>query len=126
MADGIRRLREVSRARGEAKELARIQGLLDANSDKDFVRRILDPDNSPSIDLGKGFTGTHLMAADWDDEGKRWMVYPTIVRIEGKLEHLEVNEAMHHAKATGEFIDFGDQKSAAIDFSKNYKKVWNE
>jgi hypothetical protein len=105
-------------------ETDRIQKVLEANKDKDFVKRILDPDNSPSIDLGKGYTGTHLMAADWDDENQRWMVYPTIVRIEGQLEKLEVNEAMHHAKATGEYIDFADRKEEAISFSKNYKKVW--
>jgi len=107
-----------------SEETDRIQKVLEANSDKDFVKRILDPENSPSIDLGKGFTGTHLMAADWDDENQRWMVYPTIVRIAGKLEKLEVNEAMHHAKSTGEYIDFADRKEEAISFSKNYKKVW--
>lgn len=102
----------------------KIQSILEAHKDKDFVRRILDPENSPSIDLGKGFTGTHLMAADWDAESDRWLVYPTIVRIDGKLEKLEANEAFHHAKATGEYIDFADRKQEAIEFSKNYKKVW--
>jgi len=105
-------------------ELERIQKILAAHKDKDFVRRILDPDNSPSIDLGKGFTGTHLMAADIDDETGRWLVYPTIVRINGELQRLEPNEAMHHAKATGEYIDFEDRKDEAISFSKNYKRVW--
>jgi hypothetical protein len=109
-----------------SEETDRILKILDANSDKDFVKRILDPENSPSIDLGKGFTGTHLMAADIDDETGKWMVYPTIVRINGQLEKLEVTEAKHHAKATGQFIDFGDRKNEAIDFSKNYKKVWEK
>ena len=60
-------------------EIDKIRSILDKHKGKDFVQRILDPENSPSIDLGKGWTGTHLMAADWDDEGKRWLVYPTMI-----------------------------------------------
>jgi hypothetical protein len=48
------------------------------------------------------------------------------VRIEGELKQLNVEEAFHHAKATGQYIDFGDKKAEAIEFSKNYKKVWEE
>jgi hypothetical protein len=103
-----------------------VRKILEANKEKDFVSRVLDPVNSPSVDLGGGFTGTHLMAADWDDEGKRWLVYPTIVRISGNLEKLDPEDAFHHAKSTGEYIDFGDKKDAAINFSKDYKKVWKQ
>jgi len=108
----------------KADAKGRIEAVLEQNKSKDFVQRIVDPENSPSMDLGKGYTGTHLMAADWDDEEQRWMVYPTIVRVNGELKKLEVNEAMMHAKATGEFIDFAGDKDEAIWFSKNYKKVW--
>lgn len=107
-------------------ELDNIKKILEANKSKDFVQRILDPDNSPSIDLGGGWTGTHLMAADIDDDTGKWLVYPTIVRIEGELKQLNVEEAFHHAKSTGQYIDFGDKKDEAIEFSKNYKKVWEE
>jgi hypothetical protein len=109
-----------------SEETDKIRKILEQNADKDFVQRILDPDNSPSIDLGDGWTGTHLMAADIDDETGKWLVYPTIVRIEGELRQLNVEEAFHHAKATGQYIDFGDKKDEAIEFSKNYKKVWEE
>lgn len=105
-------------------KLAEIRATLDQNKSKEFVRRILDPENSPSMDLGKGWTGTHLMAAEFDPDTEKWMVFPTIVMMDGQLKQLEVNEAMHHAKATNEFIDFGGDKDKAISFSKNYKKVW--
>ena len=114
-----------------SEEKDKIKAILEQNKGKDFVQRIqasipgqLDPDNSPSMDLGKGWTGTHMMAADIDDETGKWMVYPTIVRIDGELKQLEVNEALLHAKATGEYIDFGNDKAKAIAFSKDYKKVW--
>lgn len=108
-----------------SEEVDKIRAVLEANKEKDFVKRVLDPENSPSMDLGKGWTGTHLMAADVDEDGN-WMVYPTIVRIDGELKKMEVNEAMLHAKASGEYIDFAGDKDAAIAFSKNYKKVWDE
>lgn len=109
-----------------SEETDKIRKILDENADKDFVQRILDPDNSPFLDLGGGFRGTHLMAADIDDETGRWLVYPTIVRIEGELKQLNVEDAFHHAKTTGQYINFGDKKDEAIEFSKNYKKVWEE
>mgnify|MGYP003679651460 CR=1 FL=1 len=116
-----------------SEETDKINEILQANKDLDFVKRIeqikgkaADDPSIPSIDLGKGYTGTHLMAADWDDEEERWLVYPTIVNIDGELTQMEANEAMLHAKSTGEFIDFSGDKDAAIAFSKNYKKVWDE
>lgn len=107
-------------------ERADIQAILDRNKDKEFVRRILDPDNSPSLDLGKGYTGTHLMAAEFDPDTETWMVFPTIVNTEEGLKKLDPAEAMYEAKAKNEFIDFGADKDAAISFSKNYKKVWDQ
>jgi len=102
--------------------LERVQKILQANKAKDFVQRILDPDNSPSIDLGKGFKGTHLMATG-EADGKHY-AYPTIQRdAEGNLVRLEPNEAFAEAAAKGELIAF-DSAEAALWFSKNYKLVW--
>lgn len=107
-------------------ETDRIRGILQANKGKEFVKRILDPENSPSMDLGKGWTGTHLMSAEFDPETEKWMVFPTIVNMGEGLQKMSMEQAMKHAKDSDEFIDFGDDKDAAIAFSKNYKKVWED
>lgn len=108
-------------------ELGRIKDILAANSEKEFVKRILDPENSPSIDMGGGFRGTHFMAAELDTETGKWMVFPTIVRmLDGELKRLDPNQAMLHAKDTGQFIDFADKAEDAVWFSKSYKKVWEK
>ena len=102
----------------------KILAILDKNKDKDFVRRILDPKGSPSIDLGKGFTGTHLMATA-EADGKHY-AYPTIQRdFEGNLVRLEPNEAFTQAKERGELIEFSSAEEA-LWFSKNYKSVWKQ
>lgn len=108
----------------------KIQAILDGNKEKEFVRRIealkdAETDDSNSLDMGGGYRGTHMMAAEVDEEGN-WYVFPTIVNIDGRLQQLDPNEAFHHAKTTGEYIAFGKEKDAAISFSKNYKKVWEK
>ena len=109
----------------DKSELERIREILSQNAGKEFVKRILDPENSPKLDLGGGYHGTHLMAAEYDPDTGHWLVFPTIVNMgEGGLQQLEVNQAFLHAKDRGEYIDFGEDKDSAISFSKNYKKVW--
>lgn len=110
----------------EYKAIERMREVLEQNKDKEFVRRVLDPDNSPKMDLGKGHHGTHLMAAEIDPETGNWLVFPTIVNINGGLHKLEVNQAYQHAKQTGEYINFGDNKRQALNFSKHYKKTWDK
>jgi hypothetical protein len=107
-----------------SEEVERISGILEANKGKEFVQRILDPENSPSMDLGKGWTGTHLMAAEYDPDTEKWMVFPTIVNLGDGLQKMPVEQAMRHAKDSGEYIDFADDKEQALWFSKSYKKVW--
>ena len=105
-------------------DVARVQAILEANKSKDFVKRILDPDNSPSMDLGKGFTGTHLMATA-ESDGVHY-AYPTIQRdADGNLTKLEPNEAFQQAMANDEAIAF-DTAEEALWFSKRYKTVWGE
>ena len=107
-----------------SEETDKIHTILEANKDKDFVKRILDPDNSPSIDLGKGFTGTHLMATG-EADGKHY-AYPTIQRMpDGSLKKMEPNEAFQEAMANGEAIAF-DTAEDALWFSKSYKQVWKK
>jgi hypothetical protein len=105
-------------------ELGRIKKILDANSDKDFVKRILDPDNSPSIDMGGGYRGTHFMAT-MEADGKHY-VFPTIQRMaDGELRKMNPDEAFQQAIETNEVIAFDTAEEAAW-FSSSYKKVWNK
>ena len=110
-------------------ETDRIQKILDANSSKDFVKRILDPDNSPSIDMGvdeagHAMRGTHFMA-DGESDGK-FYAYPTIQRMsDGSLKKMDPNEAFHEAFSNGELIEFSTEKEAKW-FAVNYKKVWEK
>lgn len=107
-------------------QLEQIKQVLAANSDKEFVQRILKPDESPKLDMGGGYHGTHMMAAEYDPDEDKWIVFPTIVMIDGQLQQLEVNQAFRHAKDSNEYIDFGTDKDSALSFSKNYKKVWEQ
>lgn len=103
-------------------DIEKIQAILETHKSKDFVRRILDPENSPSIDLGKGYKGTHLMATA-EADGVHY-AYPTIQRdLDGNLVKMEANEAFMQAMANGEAIAF-DSAEEALWFSKNYKQVW--
>ena len=110
-------------------ETDRIQKILEANSSKDFVKRILDPENSPSIDMGKDADGnaqrgTHFMASG-ESDGK-FYAYPTIQTMaDGSLKKMEANEAFQQAVSTGDLIEFATDEEAKW-FASNYKKVWEK
>ena len=111
-------------------DVNKIMGILDANKDKNFVKRIIDPTNYPTTDMPKelqeyGDWGTHLMSWDNGPTGNP-MVYPRIVHDQqnDKLNILDQKQAYDHALKTGEYIDF--KTSAEADwFGQNYKKAWN-
>ena len=110
-------------------ETDRINKILQANAGKDFVKRILDPDNSPSIDMGKDAEGnpqrgTHFMASG-EADGK-FYAYPTIQRMsDGSLKKMESNEAFQEAFSNGELIEFATDEEAKW-FASSYKKVWEK
>ena len=101
-----------------------VEGILRSNKGKNFVDRIINYDKSPTLDLGKGKVGTHLMA--WGEVDGKFVVYPTIVQEKGgELKKLEQKEAHDYAMQNNEFIKF-DTSEQADWFSKNYKAVWPE
>jgi len=105
-------------------QTAKMQAILEANKDLDFVKRILDPDNSPTIDMGKGMKGSHMMATA-ESDGVHY-AYATIQRdAEGNLERLDPQVAFEKAMAQGEVIGFATE-AEADEFARNYKKVWGE
>ena len=109
------------------EKTAKIRAILEANKDKDFVRRVIDWDKGveqPSIDMGKGMRGTHMMATA-EADGVHY-AYATIQRdAEGNLQRLDPSEAFRIAMAQGEVIAF-DSEEEADDFARNYKRVWED
>jgi len=103
-------------------ELQKIRFILQENADKDFVQRIQYPQEYPTLDLGDGTHGTHLMM--WGEHQGIPIAYPSIIHEKGKLNKLDPKRAYDHAIKTGEFITFTDSKDADW-FSKNYKRVWD-
>ena len=101
----------------------RVIGTLLANKDKNFVQRILHPDKFPTIDLGDGNIGTHLMA--WGEADGKYRVFPTIVFDGKSLKKYEMNDAFKITSENGDYIDFETPEEAEW-FSKNYKLFWGE
>lgn len=109
----------------------RVFQILLQNKDKNFVQRILFPQNAPALsmpDTGEGGYGTHLMSYSTigpKDKPTGAVVYPQIIqdRETGELVRLGQREAVDYAMRTGEFIKF-DNPADADFFGKNYKLAW--
>ena len=104
----------------EKNEKAYIGWILENNANKDFVQRILKPQESPILDLGEGNIGTHKM--EWEKHGNGWIAYPTIMRDGRGLKDFG-KDAMMKAVNDGEYIEFASPGEAEW-FSKHYKSVW--
>lgn len=102
-----------------------VQNILDANSAKNFVKRILYPDAYPILWLSEEEYATHLMA--WSDYGGGYVVYPTVVCNDLKncteLVRLNDEAAFQFALTNGEYIYFVSAQDADR-FSTSYKVVW--
>jgi len=80
--------------------------LLKANQNKNFVQRILNPDQYPKINNPDGSYSTHRMSYVTNDRGQAH-VFPTIVQdpVSGQLyQHPTGRSAWEYAKQTGEYI----------------------
>jgi hypothetical protein len=104
-------------------ELNKIRNLLNQNKDKGFVKRILEPDKFPRLDVGNGHYATHKMA--WGKVGDRFMVFPTVLYDGKELQSFTPDVAIKHVLETGNYIEF-DTPQEADWFSKSYKKVWEK
>ena len=113
---GIEGLREI-------QEAVNLKETLDKNSDKNFVQRILNPENHGVLKNEDGSHSTHSMAWGQAGEGK-YIVFPTVVSKDGGLKRLSDREAFKHAAENKEAIVF-DNPEEAEWFSKNYKKYWD-
>jgi hypothetical protein len=90
----------------------------------EFLDRIYNPQNHKFIMNDDGTISTHLMAAEMDSDGN-WYVFPLIQEdAEGNLNDYrnDFDTAMEKAITSGNFLPFGQNKDAALEFSKNYKQ----
>ena len=108
---------------------ARVDEILAENSDKDFVRRIQEPEKSPSILNKDGSESSHRMAYEvgeaLGEEKGKWYVFPTIQRDKrGNLkDYKDWKRAWGPAKKNNDYIKF-DTREDAEWFEKNWKVKW--
>lgn len=109
----------------------KVRQVLAKNANKNFVKRVLNPNDYPVLNLGaKDFSGrqqsgTHLMA--WGQTDGKYVVYPTIMYDDATktLTNWGMERGFREAMKNGEFIEF-DSPEEADWFSRNYKLVWPE
>lgn len=100
----------------------KIMELLEVNSNKNFVKRILNRDDYPVLANPDKTVSTHSMS--WGEANGKYYVYPTVIQIDnGMLQRLDDDTAWDHAMKTGEFIELNTPEEAD-SLSKNYKEVW--
>ena len=103
-------------------DLNQIMQILQANKEKQFVKRILQKDLYSVLNLPSGDVATHKMA--WGEANGKFLVFPTIRLQEDKsLKQLKGNEAFNSAIKDREFIEFDSAKEAEY-FSQHYKDIW--
>ena len=104
-------------------DIDKLTEILMKNKEKNFVKRILNPEEYPVLDNPDGSTSTHSMAWGEDNEGKGY-VYPTVKQsTENKLKRFSDEDAWKNAMETGDFIEF-DSLEGADQFSREYKDYW--
>lgn len=105
-----------------APDLGAILSVLQANQDKNFVQRILNPSAYPTLQLGDGWIATHLMS--WSEGDGKYFVYPHVVwdREAQSLRQLSNEEAWPYARRTGEFIEVESPEQADA-LSRYYKEA---
>lgn len=103
-----------------------VMRILRQNADKSFVKRILNPQDYPQLDLGNGQVATHKMA--WGEmdtpKGKKYVVYPTVL-YDGKNLVDYGDRAFDIVMKSGNYIEFDDPQQADW-FSQRYKAAWEK
>lgn len=100
-------------------DYTKIMGLLNANKNKTFVQRILNPDAYPVLMHDNGIA-THRMAYA-EANGKNY-VFPTVLW-DGKQLQDFGDSAFDKAMATGNVIEMPSAQEADW-FTRNYKAAW--
>jgi len=106
----------------EIMDIKAINGVLEKNSEKNFVQRIINPDIFPVLPNPDGSFSTHSMA--YGEADGKYYVYPTVQYDPAHgLRRFDPKSAFLRALNNKEYITFKNEKDAA-EFSKEYKKVW--
>ena len=104
-----------------------LMNLLSQNKGLNFVDRILNRDQYPSISFtnvdGEVGSMTHKMA--WGEGNGKYFVYPTVVYDKEKknLQQLDGRSAWDYAMNSKEYLQFDNPKTADW-VSRNYKLAW--
>ena len=110
----------------EKLPLSEVSSILEANKDKNFVERILDPEKYKPYPTEKDIPYTHRMSTfgALDDSTPGFLV-PMVVWTPEKGYHKFDNgdDAYNYAMETGEFIEF-ENHSEAAKFEKSWKQYW--
>ena len=107
----------------EEQDVYKLLQVLDNNREKNFVQRILYPENYPTLPIGKGKFATHLMS--WGESNNKYYVFPTVIYERDKLKQYKPDAAFKRALDSGEYIEF-PSSDEADQFTKQYKLIWNE
>ncbi len=100
----------------------RILEIINKNKKKNFVSRILNAKDLPTLPNRDGSSSTHGLVWRAKDTFKDvFIVYPTVVLAEGEMMRLGPKTAFSRAVEYGDFIEF-DNWQDADEFSKEYKK----
>jgi hypothetical protein len=112
-----------------AQTVGLINQLHDANTDKNFVQRVVEMQrmpyyNTPRIRNNDGSFSTHkMMSGETDDRG---IVFPTVVQNpDGSLTELSPDEAFEYARANNEAITFSSPEEADW-YARNYKTTFKQ
>jgi len=94
-------------------------------SKAEFLGRIKNP--VMYIEDERGHPQTHRMRAEYNDNTGEWIAFPTIVMTStGRLHQFpesQWRDAMRNAIRTNNYISFGKDKSAALEYAEGaYKR----
>jgi hypothetical protein len=103
--------------------MPKLRDILERNKEKTFIRRILEPERFPTLNLGEGKYATHMMT--WSQVGDKYVVYPTVLYDGKKLNRYDPEAAWERVRETGNFIEFDNPKEADW-FSRSYKAYWGK
>ena len=94
-------------------------------SQPEFIDRINNPEKHPFVRNPDGSISTHRMAAEYDRQGDRWVVFPMIQMEGGRLrvyEDSQYESAMRAAITSGNFLEMKG-KEAAVNYAKGGYKT---
>jgi len=107
----------------EQQRAINIRAAVDNHPEVPFVQRIQNPGIFPVLNNPDGSIGTHEMRAEQRDNGE-WISFPQITPdYKGGMVRIPGAHAMNTATADGNYLNFGDNKQRALNFSKHYKDV---